>query len=671
LRAAIVTLLLVSVLIWLALGLARAMERRDIYTVAPMTLTQKSVGTALQREAFRHSDLLPIYGSSELQRADPYHPSKVFERMPTGFAVFPIPQVGTCSLLLFQRLAAIGPALQGRKVAVSLTPGLFFARSVGKKAYAGDFSRLQATEFTFSSQLTWHLKQAAARRMLDYPDTLENDLLLKFALGKLADGSTSAKLLYCAVWPLGKLQTVILRLQDHFETLRALFELKATEELRGGRESMAWIPLVQEAEHRARERADSNPFGFDNSFWRENSGGLTVQKHADPRAGGMHPMVGVLRFASLDENECREWRDLELLLRGLHELGAHVLLLRSPLCGPYCDFVGVPEQTRHAFHEKLQALALIYGAQVMDFAEHDHDRDFVLDIASHLSSKGWIYYDRALDEFYHDAPLTRELAATPIGKGQPSGPANPDLAEGPALGTDGVLALYQGNLDRVDCARITGWVWDLNHTNTAVSVAIYDDDHLLATVVANQFRKDLAEAHKGTGNCGFQYLLPATLKDGRVHSIRVKVARTPTELMKSPVSITCKSGANQLTAPARPEERSLAAVTTPGAAQSSHPEGTQDSADCKSVSGWAFDKSHPEQILHVDVYVDGFLLATTPADRFRPDLLNAGKGDGKHGFSMPLPEKCRDGKAHSINVSISGTSVILKHSPRTITCPPK
>ena len=39
----------------------------------------------------------------------------------------------------------------------------------------------------------------------------------------------------------------------------------------------------------------------------------------------------------------------------------------------------------------------------IDFAEHDEDPFFVVNVRSHLSAKGWAYFDRALDAFYHGA----------------------------------------------------------------------------------------------------------------------------------------------------------------------------------------------------------------------------------------------------------------------------
>jgi len=42
---------------------------------------------------------------------------------------------------------------------------------------------------------------------------------------------------------------------------------------------------------------------------------------------------------------------------------------------------------------------------VRDFADHDGDPLFVLNARGHLMPKGWVYYDLALDQFFHDQPL--------------------------------------------------------------------------------------------------------------------------------------------------------------------------------------------------------------------------------------------------------------------------
>ena len=97
-------------------------------------------------------------------------------------------------------------------------------------------------------------------------------------------------------------------------------------------------------------------------------------------------------------------------------------------------------------------------------------------------------------------------------------------------------------------------------------------------------------------------------------------------------------------------------------------EGHLDVVDCTQISGWAMDSAYPDWPISVDIYDGGQLLANVPADVFRQDLLNAGKGNGVHGFSIPLPNSLNDGNPHSIQAKFVGSDFSLTGSPRSLTC---
>src|ERR1051325_8054506 len=61
-------------------------------------------------------------------------------------------------------------------------------------------------------------------------------------------------------------------------------------------------------------------------------------------------------------------------------------------------------------------------------------------------------------------------------------------------------------------------------------------------------------------------------------------------------------------------------------------EGYLDRADCDLISGWAYDKNRPDTPLEVEIHDHNVLLTTATAATFRPDLLAAGKGNGRHCF---------------------------------------
>ena len=80
--------------------------------------------------------------------------------------------------------------------------------------------------------------------MLQFPDTLAEDGLVELAAKCLASGRPMDPMVLMAIWPLGRLQTVMLDLQDHFEALLYI--------LAEGRPIPEWLRPVHSHRPRAR-----------------------------------------------------------------------------------------------------------------------------------------------------------------------------------------------------------------------------------------------------------------------------------------------------------------------------------------------------------------------------------------------------------------------------------
>jgi hypothetical protein len=98
--------------------------------------------------------------------------------------------------------------------------------------------------------------------------------------------------------------------------------------------------------------------------------------------------------------------------------------------------------------------------------------------------------------------------------------------------------------------------------------------------------------------------------------------------------------------------------------------GVHDIADCNVISGWAWNANQPNSPINVDIYDGSAVVATVSANVFRLDLLNAGIGDGYHGFSYAIDDLLKNGKPHSIRVQFAATNTDLHATPKTITCSP-
>jgi D-alanine transfer protein len=352
-------------------------------TTLPSTASElfplKNQGLAFQRAAARARDILPLYGSSELINPPiPERASVFFRTAPTGFQVSPVGKGGMAPLIILQKVGALGSDLRGKKLAISLSPGL--TTNPGRKAYVGNFSVMAATEMVFGTALDFELKREIASRMLQCPSTVRTRPLLEFALKRLASGRWIDRVLFCALWPIGKMQTELLTSQDHFA---ALIHIKRELEPAPPNHSeiIDWPKLI--AKVSALKTTDEDKT-------RESSSLDEQIAPANPDAAFRSRM-----------DVAPGWTDLELLLRTLASVHARPLLLSMPIAGQFYDETGVSRSTRELYYTKLRATVQRYNFELIEFKEHDEDPTFLYRQASHLAAKGWIFYNRALDDFFH------------------------------------------------------------------------------------------------------------------------------------------------------------------------------------------------------------------------------------------------------------------------------
>jgi D-alanine transfer protein len=356
------------------------LERRAVAWTAPQRFQLKNQGIVFQRLAARARKVLPIYGSSELVIGVPDRANKFFENAPTGFQVSPVGTVGATSLIISQKVAALGSDLRGRRLAVVLSPAWFLMPATRADWYEGNFSLLAASELTFGSAVDFEFKRDLASRMLQFPGTLKKSPLLEFALRRLSSGSWFDRLVFCAILPFGKIYTAGLELQDHFAAVAHI--LYATRAVPGHQRRALGRPTLT-----AKEGEGNN--------WAQ-----TKVENASAETEAVTPG----RFDRVFRNRMNaapEWADLELLLRALAKVHARPLLLSMPMDGRFYDRVGYSRLARENYYEKVRALARRYNFALIEFEEHDEDPAFLDAQHTHLTQEGWLFFDRALDDFYH------------------------------------------------------------------------------------------------------------------------------------------------------------------------------------------------------------------------------------------------------------------------------
>jgi D-alanine transfer protein len=357
------------------------LEHATIVSTASENFILKNQGLAFQRAAAHSPNVLLIYGSSELRIPETPERGNIFFRTAlTGFQLSPVGGGGANPLTMVQKIGALGSALRGKKVAFSLSPGWFCSAKPGTKGYIGNFSPMAATEIVFSTTLNFGLKREIAARMLQFPETLEQRPLLEFALSRLASGRLFDRLVFCALWPTGKIQTALFEIEDHWAAIQHIQRhTKPPPQLQ--EETIDWPQFIAKASKG--RPADAGNIQQPSPFERKitpgsRDAGFVANVKASPT-----------------------WIDLDLLLRCLAAVHARPLILSMPLGGEFYDHAGVSRSARDEFYSKLPTIVDRYHVPMIEFQEHDEDPAFLIRHQSHLTAKGWAYYDRALDDFFH------------------------------------------------------------------------------------------------------------------------------------------------------------------------------------------------------------------------------------------------------------------------------
>jgi D-alanine transfer protein len=379
--AGLIALGLAATILFAAQRVLIHLEHATIVSTAPEIFPLKNQGLAFQRAAAHSPKVLPIYGSSELFRPETLERGDIFFRTaPTGFQLSPVGSGGANPLIMLQKVGAIGSALRGKRLAFSLSPGWFCTVKPGIQGYKGNFSPMAATEMVFGTALDFGLKRDIASRMLQFPETLEQRPFLEFALRRLASGQLLDRVVFCALWPAGKIQTALFELEDHWAALHHIRrQTKPPPRLQ--EETVDWLQFIAKA-------SKTNP---------ADAGTIQQPSRFDRKITRGSRDVGFLSGVKASP----AWIDLDLLLRCLTTVHARPLILSMPLGGDFYDRAGVSRSARDEFYRKLPALVEQYHFPVVEFQEHDEDPAFLIRHQSHLTAKGWAYYDCALDDFFH------------------------------------------------------------------------------------------------------------------------------------------------------------------------------------------------------------------------------------------------------------------------------
>ncbi len=187
----------------------------------------------------------------------------------------------------------------------------------------------------------------------------------------------------------------------------------------------------------------------------------------------------------------------------------------------------------------------------------------------------------------------------------------------------GYLEAYTDNI-------LVGWAYNPAEPKRRLLLGVEVDGEPVAAGIAHLDRQDVAQGGHGDGRCGFR--IPVSIDAGQPFLVREA---------SSGIVLFTQDDLPVLDETALANDASLI-------------RGNVDTVLGTNVKGWCWHPYAPDRPVRVCALVDGREVCATDANEMRGDLINAGIGNGRHAFSLPMPFWMLDGVTREVNVVAEG-----------------
>jgi D-alanine transfer protein len=348
-------------------------------------------GTILQEKAFESPDILPIYGSSEFSSYSEFHPSRIFEGKPSGFAPFLVGRGGTQDIVHALTMAALGDSLSDKKIAIILSPQWFSPEGIAPGYFNQNFSPLQAYRMLYNHSLSESTKQQLSERLLDFPATFHEHPTLQVLLSQQVATERTSSFQSVILDVRARIEMAGLEVRDATKTMLLTRQLNPDYIARNVTITApalpAWSVLKNKATEQGKAATQNNKFGIVDEYYSEHIQSKLLENKGSASKSSLYPSP--------------EYQDLELLLQILQEGKAKPRFIIVPVNGSWYDYTGFPAGERKAYYARIETMVREKGFQTANFGDHEYDPYFLQDVM-HLGWKGWVYVDESLDRFYHE-----------------------------------------------------------------------------------------------------------------------------------------------------------------------------------------------------------------------------------------------------------------------------
>lgn len=372
---AFILLLVIFLMPW-----ERTFSKDAIYQAANSQTTTIFKGSRMKQNAF-DDGYVPFYGSSELSRLDPLHPSVLAEKYHRNYRPFLLGGPGSQSLAQFLGMQGTAKQLKNKKAVVIISPQWFTKIGQDPDAFSLYYSPLQACNFLLGIKKTSVSNRYAAKRFLQMPETKG---VIKSGMKTIANGqsltSTQRFLLENQRRMLNnedkffstfQLRDRIQKINGHAKLLPNTYSIKALDQI---------------AKQQAAINTNSNSFGINNKFYK-----MRLNKRA----------LAKLKDSQRDFNYTKsvEYSDFELMLHQFAKQHTNVLFIIPPINQKWADYTGLSESMYQKSVNKIKYQLNSQGFdKIEDLSKRGSEKYFMEDTI-HIGWRGWVAVDQAVKPF--------------------------------------------------------------------------------------------------------------------------------------------------------------------------------------------------------------------------------------------------------------------------------
>ncbi|MBP2058284.1 D-alanyl-lipoteichoic acid biosynthesis protein DltD [Lactobacillus colini] len=350
-------------------------------------------GQRIKQAAFE-KEYVPFYGSSELSRMDPLHPSVLAYKYHRDYRPFLLGGPGSQSLTHFFSLQETKKQLAGKKAVFIISPQWFTREGQNPAAFGMYFSQLQAIEWILSAKDSVATRYAA-RRLLQMPSGTSSETT-KYALMTLASGQ---KLSDNQISWLKIKRRMLINQDNFFSTFHMnnnIPKIQNRAKMLPG--TYAYDSLRELANQQGAKETSNNKFGISNSFFtrRLKPNNIKGLKNSQRK---------------FDYTNSPEFADFELVLNEFAREHVNVLFIIPPVNSKWAKYTGLPESMYQKSVNKIKDQLLAQGFDNIADLSHDGNKKYFMEDTIHLGWNGWLAVDQYVRQFMKqpDIPMSYNI----------------------------------------------------------------------------------------------------------------------------------------------------------------------------------------------------------------------------------------------------------------------